>query len=146
MKKLVTLISVVVMALMTVVAPVSAATAGYSGGCQVEFVNSCIVSYDIGTKHTPAAENYNGRILSYRVWAPITFEETQAQAITIKVLDQDVTINPTCYDDQNPWVNPTINLCGTKGIRFISSEYEPVYCLGDLGLRGGYITVDFINE
>lgn len=141
MKKLVTLIAVVVMTLVTAVAPVSAATAGYgsSDGYQIKTVNGCTVMfYNTGT-HPAAAQNDNGRVVSYCLWvsAPHDYQNR-----IIEVLGQDVVINPTHSNNgQFTWVNPVIGLCGTEGLEFVSSRYEP----SNSTVGGGYLTLDFIT-
>lgn len=143
MKKLfVTLVMAMVVTLMAVL-PASAATvnnANSPSGYQIEVINGSIVFYDAGTIHPFAGEDSPGqrRIVSVTTWVPEASNEIQI----VKVLSQGVVVTPI-YNRrtrQFTWVNPVIGLCGTRGLEFIESKYDP----SNSTVGGGYLTLDFI--
>lgn len=142
MKKLfATLVMAIVVTLVSVL-PASAATVNYEyspiNDYQIEVISGCVVFYDAKIIHPVAAENYQGRTVSVTTWVPTASNDIQI----LKVLDQKVVVTPI-YERctrQFTWVNPVIGLCGTEGLEFISSRYEP----SNLTVGGGYLTLEFI--
>lgn len=143
MKKLfVTLVMAMVVILMSVL-PASAATVSSetsNNDYQIEVINGCVVFYDAGILLPTAGEDSQGqrRIVSVTVWVPEASNEIQI----VKVLDQGVVVTPIYNRStrQYTWVNHMVGLCGTEGLEFLGSKYNP----SDPIVGGGYLTLEFI--